>query len=101
MMDEKHLMATVRYTELIPVRARLCCLPEGWRWSSVHAHLAKEDDAVVSVAPMLQRVTDWNRYLLQTLNESELEGIRAHGLSGRPAGDEGFVDKLQLLTAES
>ena len=72
-MDEKHLMATVRYTELNPVRARLCCLPEDWRWSSVHAHLAEEDDAVVSVAPMLLRVSDWTSYLSRTLNENEVE----------------------------
>jgi len=99
-MDENHLLATVRYTELNPVRARLCARAEDWLWSSVHAHLAEEDDAVVSVTPMLQRVSDWPGYLSQALNESELERLRAHGRSGRPAGDDGFVEQLQLLTGK-
>ena len=99
-MDESHLLATVRYAELNPVRARLCGRPEDWLWSSVHAHLAEEDDAVVSVAPMLQRVADWKVYLSQALNDNELERIRAHGRSGRPAGDGGFVEQLQLLTGK-
>ena len=99
-MDENHLLATVRYVELNPVRARLCGRAEDWLWSSVHAHLAEEDDAVVSVAPMLQRISDWTGYLSQSQNNNELERIRAHGRSGRPAGDEGFVKHLQLLTGK-
>jgi putative transposase len=50
-MDERHLLATVRYTELNPVRARLCEFPEDWPWSSIHAHMAGLDDPVVSVKP--------------------------------------------------
>ncbi len=38
-MDERYLIATVRYTELNPVRAGLCSQPESWAWSSIHAHL--------------------------------------------------------------
>ncbi|MEH6585236.1 MAG: transposase [Halioglobus sp.] len=100
-MDENHLLATVRYAELNPVRAKLCDRAEDWPWSSVHAHLAEEDDAVVSVAPMLQRVSDWTAYLSQTQNNDELERIRAHGRSGRPAGDDGFVEHLQFLTGKA
>ena len=38
-MDEHYLLATVRHTELNPVRANLCERPEDWEWSSVHAQL--------------------------------------------------------------
>jgi putative transposase len=69
-------------------------------WSSVYAHLAEEDDAVVSVAPMLRRVSDWARYLSEDSNESELERIQPHGRSGRPAGDDCFINQLQLLTGK-
>jgi putative transposase len=99
-MDEDHLIAAVRYTELNPVRARLCQYVEDWPWSSVHAHFAGEDDEVVSVAPMLRRVSDWNTYLSQGSSESELTGIRSHGRSGRPAGAESFLKHLQTLTGK-
>ena len=99
-MDEKHLIAAVRYAELNPVRARLCQTVEDWPWSSVHAHLAGGDDAVVSVTPMLQRVSEWSNYLSQGSSEAELEGIRSHGRSGRPAGADNFLKHLQTLTGK-
>lgn len=35
-MDENHLLATVRYIELNPLRAKLCDSPIDWPWSSPH-----------------------------------------------------------------
>lgn len=39
LMDEKYLLATVRYVELNPVAAGLCEAPWDWRFSSARAHL--------------------------------------------------------------
>jgi putative transposase len=59
-MDEAHLAAAVRYVSLNPVRARLAMRPQDWRWSSVPAHLAEQDDALVRVAPSnSQPVRNW------------------------------------------
>jgi putative transposase len=49
-MDESHLRAALSYVSLNPVRARLVSRPDEWAWSSVRAHLAGEDDNLVSVA---------------------------------------------------
>ena len=38
-----------------PVRARLAAPPRAWPWSSVRAHLAGRDDALVEVGPALER----------------------------------------------
>ena len=97
-MDEPHLLATVRYVELNPVRARLCEHAQEWPWSSVHAHIAMEDDAVVSVDPMLQRVAHWSQYIAREASKGELASIRLHGRTGRPAGSEEFLAQLQSLT---
>ena len=37
--SERHLLATARYIELNPVRARMKFRPEQWRWSSYRAHI--------------------------------------------------------------
>lgn len=74
-MDERYLMATVRYTELNPVRARLCGRPKDWPWSSARAHLVGLDDPVIEVQPMLDRVGDWRRYLSEGVNDDDLESI--------------------------
>jgi hypothetical protein len=45
-----------RYLAFNPVRARLVAAPEDWPHGSVRANLAERDDALVSVAPALERV---------------------------------------------
>jgi len=100
-MDEPHLLAAARYVELNPVRAGLVARPEDWRWSSTAAHLAGKDDALVRVQPMLDlvttRVADWRAYLdLETPDET-IERLRLHERTGRPLGDEAFVDRLERL----
>ena len=51
-MDEAHLGAALRYIALNPVRARLVERATDWRWSSVHAHLGR-DDGLTTTAPVL------------------------------------------------
>jgi len=98
-MDETHLLAAVRYVELNPVRAGLCEKPTDWRWSSVHAHLRREDDLLVTVNPMLERTSDWLSYLSDSDDTChQLDTLRKHSRTGRPAGDERFVSMLEDLT---
>jgi putative transposase len=54
-MDESHLKSAISYVSLNPVRARLVSRAEQWPWSSVRAHLAGQDDGLVSVRPVLDR----------------------------------------------
>jgi putative transposase len=41
---------------LNPVRAGLVARPQDCDWSSARAHLAERDDALVRVAPLIERV---------------------------------------------
>jgi len=94
-MDERHLLMAVRYIELNPVRAGLCRRPDEWKWSSVHAHLGTVRDPLVNPLPMLQRVPDWPAYLQQADADQDLDRIRRHGRTGRPAGSDEFVTSLE------
>ena len=100
-MDELHTFNAVRYAELNPVRARICETAEEWPWSSVHAHMRKEDDLLVRVEPMLQRVENWDAYLNEDIPESVLKRIRQHGRTGRPVGSEDFIRTLERKTGRS
>ncbi len=100
-MDEQYLLAAVRYVELNPVRAKLCVHPRDWKWSSARAHLHSQDDGVVSVKPMLDRVGDWARYLSVNEYETKLSAIRKHSVTGRPAGSENFINCLEMLTGRN
>lgn len=97
-MDEHHLMAAVRYIERNPVDAMLCGKASDWRWSSVHAHLRGEDDTLVTVQPMLERVSDWPGYLAGESDADALKNLRDNARCGRPAGNATFVDELEAVT---
>ena len=97
-MDERHLLAAVRYVELNPVRANLCAVAWDWPWSSAAAHMSGEDDDLVAVEPMLGRVGNWEVYLSSSLAGPADDTLRKHSRSGRPAGDDAFLGVLEALT---
>ena len=97
-MDDLHVLAAVRYVELNPVRAGLCRRPEQWPWSSARAHLEGVDDRLARVAPMLERVNDWQSYLATEECPDTFQRLRAHTRTGRPIGDDHFVELLEKLT---
>lgn len=100
LMDEHYLLAAVRYVERNPVAAGLCIDPEDWNWSSASAHLTGEDDALVRVRPMLDRVDRWSDYLADAGSSNEGELIEMHARTGRPLGSIDFVRRLEIITGE-
>ena len=96
-MDEDYLLAACRYVELNPVRASLCGRTEDYRWSSARAHLKGEDDKLVKVKPMLDRVANWEA-LLASGDQALFDDVRTHERTGRPLGSEGFIAKLSAIT---
>lgn len=94
-MDEAHLLAAVRYVALNPVRARLVTRPQDWAWSSVSAHLAGEDDGLVSVGPVLERVDDFASWVEADSDGGAFAAIRAAEHTGRPLGTADFVADLE------
>jgi len=94
-MDEKYLLAAVRYVELNPVHASIVKHPGDYVWSSARAHLAGKDDELVKVQPMLDRIENWQAFLDSGLDNTTLEDIRKHTQTGRPLGDDAFLDSLE------
>jgi putative transposase len=98
-MDEEHLMTAARYVALNPVRAHLVERPEDWRWSSVGAHLAAQDDALVTVAPLTERAGGRFADLIETAPSDEaVSALRAAETIGRPVGSPAFLDRLADAT---
>ena len=55
------------------------------------------DDSLVKVAPLLAMVHDWQAFLDSPRPEGEVEELRKHTRTGRPLGDEAFLDRLEGL----
>jgi len=92
-----YLIATARYITLNPVRAGLVKKPEDYRWSSARAHLQGEDDILVRTGPLSARINNWQELLLTALTKEEQEGIRCHERTGRPLGDDKFIDHMERM----
>ena len=100
-MDESHLIAAVRYIELNPVRAKLVDNPGDYKWSSCKAHLEGKDDKLVKVKPLLKIISCWTDFIREPVSEVETESIRKHERTGRPLGNDYFIDRLESETGRS
>lgn len=96
-MDEAHLLTAVRYVALNPVRARLVAKAEDWPWSSVRAHLARQDDGLVSVAPVLDRVERFADLIAGDPDDPSFAALRAAERIGRPLANRDFIEGLEQL----
>jgi putative transposase len=98
-MDEEHLIAAARYVALNPVRAGLAARARDWRWSSVRAHLDGRDDALVTVAPLLERCNFRFGDLIDApASDETMAALRGAETIGRPLGSPVFLDRLAALT---
>ncbi len=50
--SERYLLTVMRYIELNPVRAAMVETPRDYRWSSVHTHLARARDPLITPHPL-------------------------------------------------
>jgi putative transposase len=85
-MDEPHLVAVARYVALNPVRAGLVERASDWPWSSVRAHLARDDDGLAEVAPLLERVGDFADFLGRAEDQQATRALRMAETTGARSG---------------
>ena len=97
-MNEEYLLACSRYVELNPVRAGLVKEPEAWPWSSASSHIRGQDDLVVKTRPLTEMIDiNWKDFLTVDVQETKIELLRKHERTGRPLGDDSFIEKIELL----
>ena len=95
---QRYLVAAVRYVALNPVRARLVACAQDWPWSSVRAHLAGRNDDLVTVAPILSRVSDFAALVApQAEDKRTFAIVRAAEGTERPLGNAEFIEGLDLV----
>ncbi len=101
-LDDKHLHAGIRYVENNPVRANIVENPEDYPWSSAKAHVHKIHDRVLSDDCYLtEQIVDWLAYLKETDDEVLIANIRKNTTTGRPSGDQYFVQTIEHITGRT
>lgn len=100
-MDERHLLAALRYVALNPVRAGLVERAVDWPWSSARAHVVGRDDGVVQVEPVLGRTGDFSAFLSEEQDETAVAALRNSYVSGRPVGEPSWLAELEVRIGRS
>jgi putative transposase len=95
------LIASIHYIERNPVRAKLVTDPGDYSWSSYNAHLTGKDDKLVKAGPLLQIVHSCKKFVEMPALEVEAQSIRMHERTGRPPGNDLFIERLELEIGKS
>lgn len=94
-LDERHLLAAVRYVENNPVAAGIVKHAWEYPWSSAAFHVGNiEDDVLVKDRSLYGLVNDWLFYLSEE-EENDFNTIRKATRTGRPAGDNDFTIAIE------
>ena len=97
-LDQQHLLAAARYVARNPVVAGLAKTPWEYPWSSSRFHCGLTDhDQLVKDRTLLGLINDWPDFLCAE-ESVEFAMLRQATRTGRPAGDELFVEKVESLT---
>ena len=99
-LDERHLLAAVRYVENNPVAAGMAKHAWQYKWSSASYHVGKiRKDALVNSRNLYGLVDNWRAYLDEPIEGvDEVYNVKRATKTGRPAGDKEFVKKIEKLT---
>jgi putative transposase len=100
-MDERHFYFAAHYIEQNPVEAGLVNKAEDYHWSSARAHVLRVKDELLSDSDLILSIPDWALYLKDETSESHIDLFRSHEKSGRPLGDDKFLDELEKKTGKS
>jgi len=96
-LDERHLLAAVRYILLNPVKAGMVKQAWQYQWSSVNCHMGTDKNASVDDTPIKPLIRDWRSFLSKDISESEAALLSLHERTGRPLGDFRFIETLETL----
>ena len=99
-LDERHMVAAMRYLEQNPVRAGVVRKPWRYKWSSALAHVGGKDVSdLLDLQPWRRDWSEraWRRMLGESLGGPTVEAIRRHTSRGRPLGTDSFLSKMERL----
>jgi len=96
-LDEKHLVAAVRYVERNPVRAGIAEEPWTYPWSSAGFHVGERtDDVLVDERGLWGFLGNWKEYV-GVAGKDEDVNLRKATRTGRPLAEGRSLTKLERL----
>jgi putative transposase len=96
-LDERYLLAAARYILLNPVKANIVKKPWDYKWSSARHHMMIDNNLLVKDSLLKGLIGNWKDFLNTVSGEDDVRLFQLHERTGRPLGDNSFVEKLESL----
>ena len=96
-LDERYLLAATRYILLNPVKARIAKKPWDYEWSSAKHHMRLNNSSLVKDSLLQGLIGDWKDFLATAPDNNDIKLFQLHERTGRPLGDNTFIEKLESL----
>jgi len=100
-LDERYLLAAVRYILLNPVKAAIVEKPCDYRWSSAMHHFKIKTDKLINDNLLGALIGDWEAFIETDIDQNEAKMLRLHERTGRPLGDVAFIENLETILGRS
>lgn len=97
-LDEQHLMAAARYVLMNPVSSGMVHTPCEYMWSSARFHAGlSENDPLVKDRTLMGLIMSWQDFIAVE-DDEKARHLRRVTLTGRPAGSDDFVQRIEKMT---
>lgn len=96
-LDESYLLAVTRYILLNPVKATIAKKPWDYKWSSARHHLTRDKSSLIKDNLLRELIGDWKDFLSTASADNDIRLFQLHERTGRPLGDNAFIEKLESL----
>jgi len=97
LLDERYLLAATRYILLNPVKAKMVKKPWDYKWSSIRHHMMADNSSFIKDSILRNMIVDWKDFLSETPDDDDVKLLQLHERTGRPLGDNTFIEKLESI----
>ena len=96
-LDERYLLSATRYMLLNPVKAGIVKNPWDYKWASTKHHMRIDNNSLVKDVLLKGLIENWKDFLSEASDNNDVRLFQLHERTGRPLGDNAFIEKLESL----
>jgi len=93
--DEQYTMRAIRMIENMPVVSKVAPKHDSYLWSSARSRIRLIHDDFLKNPVNFDAVPNWLEFLSRPMDEKELKAINTHLQTGRPRGNDIFLDEIE------
>ncbi|MCP4653581.1 MAG: transposase [Candidatus Omnitrophica bacterium] len=96
-LDQKYLLAALRYILLNPVKAKLVSKAYNYQWSSIKQHIDRGENKFIKDKLLQRLINNWKDFLSTESEAEDVKIFQTHERTGRPLGNRPFLSRVEQI----